>query len=229
MVRYDYRQRFANASVALQALQQLLGKDIPGANFQSHPMPPADTAFLPTVPPGSVAPTPQPVTPGVSGPTGSTQLSNSLKKSLEQLLSGVIGPISSVILKRAMEQSANGQALIDQLALQLPERERSRFREEAHKLLQKYGEPSTDSTRGQPIGTTAVPTQEPIPGLEPTFIKQCEQELAQYIGPIAPLMVQRTLSQHSQLSPTQLIDLLVQHVPNPNHREAFRRKLLAST
>jgi serine/threonine-protein kinase len=63
--------------------------------------------------------------------------------------------------------------------------------------------------------------------IAPEFVRQCELELTKVIGPIAPLIVQRILSQQKDLSPNQLMDTLVAHVPDPEAGESFRRKLQA--
>ncbi len=261
MVRYDYRQRYANAAEAFNALQQLFGNS--ESNLPLEQSKAAETQFLSsTRPVASFNPTvpyqgsPNPIAPNqklpnqtvpyqslkvspeamvgtaepTSGSSGTTQLSKDLKKSLEQLLASMIGPIAPVILKRSLEQCLSGQELLGKLVVHLPEQERSRFRDKAHELLQKFGDPFITSTQNQTLDATIPPTLTPAvtSDLDPAFIKWCEQELAKTIGPIAALMVKRTLTQHPEFSRLQLVEALVTHLPNEALAETFRRTLLAS-
>jgi hypothetical protein len=64
------------------------------------------------------------------------------------------------------------------------------------------------------------------PLFSPDFLKQCEQELAHYIGPMASLILQDTLAENSQLSPPELIKALANEIPQPEQAQAFTQNLL---
>lgn len=234
MVRYDYRQRYVDASAALQALQQMLregGKavpaallDVPTATYAAD----SNNQFstLPPTMPWGAAPSPPPANP----------LPVETQKSLEQLLISLIGPIGPVLVQRALEQVLDASELVEQLAAYVPEPQRARFREQANRIMQNRkldGPISGSSTQGthSPQDSTVVPSlpfQSPS-ALDPAFIKQCELELAKSIGPIAAVIVQRTLKEYPHLSEIQLIDLLAKHLAtNPPQMAAFRRGLLSS-
>jgi serine/threonine protein kinase len=82
-----------------------------------------------------------------------------------------------------------------------------------------------------PITTlNAVPTvpqiQTPtVNNLTPDFIIKCERELINYIGPIGKFLVKTTLAKHPNLSSSDLITLLAQHIPQPLQANEFRNRL----
>jgi len=62
--------------------------------------------------------------------------------------------------------------------------------------------------------------------LDRDFIKRCQQELAQYIGPIASVICKRTLSQNPHLKKHEFIQALTQYIPQPQQASEFQRQLL---
>lgn len=67
----------------------------------------------------------------------------------------------------------------------------------------------------------------PPPVLSPIFIARCQEELAYCIGPIASLVVEEAISRHSPATLQQLVDILIQDIPDPKAALDFRRKLLS--
>ena len=73
------------------------------------------------------------------------------------------------------------------------------------------------------VDPTAPQLQMPtINDLTPEFIAQCERELINYIGPIGKFLVKTTLAKHPNLSSSDLITLLAQHIPQPLQANEFR-------
>jgi hypothetical protein len=72
-----------------------------------------------------------------------------------------------------------------------------------------------------------TPPPETISQLDPQFIKRCQQELAEFIGPIAAIICQRTLAKNSQLSTVELVEALAKQIPNPKQAQEFQRRLLS--
>jgi serine/threonine protein kinase len=60
--------------------------------------------------------------------------------------------------------------------------------------------------------------------LTATFIAKCEQELINYIGPIAKMLVKKIFTKHPDLAPAELIELLAQHIPQPLSADDFRQR-----
>ena len=64
------------------------------------------------------------------------------------------------------------------------------------------------------------------PALDSNFIRHCQQELAEYIGPIAAIICQRTLAQNPGMSVNQFVEALAKKIPNSKHSQEFQRRLL---
>lgn len=153
---------------------------------------------------------------------------DAFKQALEQLLTKEIGPIASVMVAQALKQTRSIQALVDQLVIHLPEDKRQSFQAAVSRLLPQSSSAAKQQPDVEEEPCVASPSTPTATAIDPAFAKRCEHELAKVIGPIAGLMVRRTLSQEPALSRTQLVESLATHVPNATASEAFRRELLAS-
>lgn len=153
-------------------------------------------------------------------------LSNEVEKALETLVVEEIGPIAHVIFQRALKQAVSPQDLIRRLADQLPESSRDRFQTRAQDLLKVQRD--TPEPQPPPVVVREEQTQAAAGLLNAEFVKRCEVELTKAIGPIAPIIVQRTLAQQPELSRSQFIDLLATNLPSRSSANAFRQGLLAS-
>ncbi|HEY9668456.1 MAG TPA: protein kinase [Coleofasciculaceae cyanobacterium] len=94
----------------------------------------------------------------------------------------------------------------------------------------KATQPGASRTPPRPAETTQPLTSSPpssaAPSIDPSFIRRCQQELAEFIGPIAAIVCQRTLAQNPGLSPTQFVEALAKKIPNPKQAQEFQRRLL---
>jgi serine/threonine protein kinase len=75
------------------------------------------------------------------------------------------------------------------------------------------------------VPPTATHPQLPSSSLTPELLRQYEQELVKYVGPIGKFLVQNTLAKDPHLSAADLIMLLAQHIPQPVHANEFRNHL----
>jgi class 3 adenylate cyclase len=167
-------------------------------------------------------PQPAPCSPSSSG----LLLSVELKGQLEQLLFAAIGPIARLMLRQAVEKSTTLAELAANLILSLPELARNQFQQQVSQLIEALPEANPAS---RPAPEIILPPPMPIPSLpisdrlEPEFLHQCEQALSKHIGPIAPLLIQRTLSQQPQLTRSQLVEILIAHLPTPEAQAELRQ------
>jgi eukaryotic-like serine/threonine-protein kinase len=104
-------------------------------------------------------------------------------------------------------------------------------------LLRTSGNPPQDSA--PPPGSKPVPLPEetisrknvvqssPTGGstLSSSFMERCQQSLAEFIGPIAPILCARTLDQHPQVSEREFVDLLCAQLPHPEDADRFKKVL----
>jgi eukaryotic-like serine/threonine-protein kinase len=69
-----------------------------------------------------------------------------------------------------------------------------------------------------------VPSQSP---LSQEFLMQCEQELAECIGPIAEIVCQQTLDRNPSLPKLEFIKALAEQIPNLQDAQAFQQRSIA--
>lgn len=206
MVRYDYRQRYRNATEALSAFQPLI-KSLPKrsltSNYSNYQLSAVkSTHFSPLV-------------------RNSYKLAPQLYCPLQQLLVNEIGPMATLVIKRATDYAINEHDFVESILVHLPTNKTSQLRQQMYLILQPQ-------TQLQPVVTPMnAPTVLNLPTqvVKPDFIKLCEQELARAIGPIALLIVRQTLTCEPSISKTQLIENLAKHLPSSQLNTTFRQSI----
>jgi uncharacterized caspase-like protein len=144
-----------------------------------------------------------------------------LQAQLEQLLIRLVGPIAQTLLRKVLVKVTSPEELVEKLATHVLPHQRAEFEEQAKSILQGYTvAPQTRSAVANP----------PIPGkqaaLDQEFISRCEEELAYFVGPIASFLVKKTLKSQPHISPKQLVNKLVEKIPDPQQAEEFQKRIL---
>ncbi len=215
MVRYDYRLRYENATLALEAIKPLI-----------------DRTNLPSTPRSTTAQqrhtSKQTSTATQSNSSGNSftnfkTLSGDRLKQLEQLLTRAIGPIAPIVLRQAIERATTQQEFVELLLFHIPEPEISYFHQQIALLLKNLPKPSVNVA--ETVTKTTMPSNSANLELDASFIECCTVELTKILGPIAALVVQRSLARKSDMSRTQLINALAEHLPNAQSKQVFRQTL----
>ncbi len=133
-------------------------------------------------------------------------------KSLEKLLTEFIGPIAPILIRQVAALSSSYSELVENLALHLGKHQQHEFCTKA--LLWKEE-------------TATSPEVNPDLLSNDRFIRQCQQYLADLIGPIAPLIVQKALTTSPQISRTELVKILAAEIPDPQTALKFQQQLLS--
>lgn len=63
------------------------------------------------------------------------------------------------------------------------------------------------------------------PAIRPEFALRCQQELAEFIGPIASIVCQRALRQKPPLSERDFVEALAQQISSSEDAQSFRRRM----
>jgi serine/threonine protein kinase len=131
-------------------------------------------------------------------------------KQTEAELAGHIGPIASVVVRRAAKKAASIRSLIETVAAEIPdENKRAAF---VKKLL--------SATTSRPI--TPSPTSSAAPNFSAETLVRAEKALAYYIGAIAKVIVKRAAAKARDES--ELYSLIAEEIESPSDRQAFIRQ-----
>ena len=93
-----------------------------------------------------------------------------------------------------------------------------REREVFLKACQAHSAQSESGPRPSPLTPVPVETPQPVTW-DPHYLEKVKQSLAQHIGPVAGVLVDRTCKRVA--SRQQLYDVLVTHIPSEKDRAKF--------
>ncbi|AFY47913.1 protein kinase family protein [Nostoc sp. PCC 7524] len=210
MVLNNFKQRYQSATQVLEALEQNVCPEIKTQLFQTP-------SLLTSQPPISVS-----EQQATSNQTGSI-LPPAKSDRLEKMLLELVGPVATTLLRRAAS-APNYQELIDNLSLHLPENQRLGFQQQAMLLLQEES-PSQSETSLQPSPSITPPTINST--ISDSFIRECERELVNIIGPMGVFLVQKAIkSTNGQISRPEFVKTLAADIPEPQKALQFQQKFL---
>lgn len=150
-----------------------------------------------------------------AAPTAGTALDQALLSGIERKLASRLGPIARYLVQTALPTAASPEALCDVLAQRIDRPEdRRQFLTEALEVVRSGATPSP-TTGSKP---SQAPTGTP-PTIPPMEVERAQRALAETLGPIAKILVQRTLpkAQTSQ----ELWELLASYIDPAAGRAAF--------
>ncbi|MEE3719770.1 serine/threonine-protein kinase [Tumidithrix elongata RA019] len=216
--------RFSSVSALNQALQTATGIKVDARTMMRSLTSSAETIIMKPV----VADPPVPVT-SDSTPSQSVRASqftsylSYMQVKVEPILLNYIGPIAPILLKQASSQASSPSDLIKRLIQHIPANKQSEFKAAVKTAI---GTVDTNPGKGQKtappsVPPTAMPSNQQISQI---FIDRCEKELAEIIGPMARLILQKTLALKPS-SQAQLVEMLAEQIPNPTYAAKFRQRL----
>ncbi|MDZ7959856.1 MAG: sensor histidine kinase [Aulosira sp. DedQUE10] len=139
-----------------------------------------------------------------------------------ELIKTVAGEISDS--KKAMT-AFNYQQVIDKLSVHLAPHEQIAFEQESSFLTsESLSQSQVKSTlENVPINSPGTDDE----AISESFLHQCEQDLAEFIGPIAIFLVQKAVKSSLKVSRAELIKMLAAEIADPNKAEQFQQHLLS--
>jgi len=210
--------RFRTGKEMAEALRQVLGSF--GRNDEKGDDKEEKTRVSPiNAPAGSVAAPPSDSQRGPLRDTGSgspipeSQIDPDTLRVLEEKLVGYVGPIARVLVRTTAGRSRSVGDLCSQLALSVTDpAERERFRREVGSLIRSRSPAATDApSRGELSGS-----RDRLPEHE---LERVQEALAQYVGPIARVLVRRATADATSVEALWLG--LSNHIDSPAERTAF--------
>jgi serine/threonine-protein kinase len=152
-----------------------------------------------------------------SGPilrTPDSQLDPETLRMLEEKLIGYVGPIARILVRTTAGRSRSVADLCAQLALSVAEGEREKFRREVDSLVRSR----TPLAGGAPVRGERSGPRERLPEHE---LERVQEALAQFLGPIARVLVRRATTDATSVEALWLS--LSNHIDSPTERAAFLR------
>ncbi|KAF3888112.1 MULTISPECIES: serine/threonine-protein kinase [Nostocales] len=141
--------------------------------------------------------------------------------SCQEELTSFVGPFASVLLKNTLNQfpQLTPNELVERLAVAIPHPERSReFRNRAQILLSQTGSPQ-ETTLFQDV-VTSFPAAN-----DPEFLQYCRKELVSFVGPFATVLIEDTIANNPNITPEQLVEVLVAKIPHQQRAQEFRNRI----
>jgi serine/threonine protein kinase len=171
---------------------------------------------------GGVAATPPDSQRALQRDTGSgplrpeSQIDPDTLRALEEKLVGYVGPIARVLVRTTAGRSRSVSDLCSQLLLSVTDQaERERFRREVDALIRSRSPvASGPPSRGDRSG--------PRDRLPEHELERVQEALAQYVGPIARVLVRRATADATSVDALWLS--LSNHIESPAERSAFLRQ-----
>jgi serine/threonine-protein kinase len=159
--------------------------------------------------------TPSQKAPADARPGTEPRLDADTLQALEHKLTGYIGPIARILVRTTSGRSRSVADLCSQLALSIADgAEREQFRREVNLLIRSRW-PVADGA--SPPGAGAARSDR-LPEHE---LERVQEALAQYVGPIARVLVRRATADASSVEALWLS--LSNHIESPAERSAFLR------
>ncbi|WP_144051233.1 sensor histidine kinase [Calothrix sp. PCC 7507] len=132
---------------------------------------------------------------------------------LENILIEIVGPIAPTLLKKVAVHACDCQELVDNLKLHLTDKQGLELEKKTIFMLE-------ESTPKTEINSDDLP-------IDDRFIIQCEQKLADFIGPIAHYLVQKAVNSSLQIYRTELVTTLATEISDPHKASQFQEQLLS--
>jgi serine/threonine-protein kinase len=143
-------------------------------------------------------------------------------KDVENELAKRIGPLASVLVKKAAKKHATLDALIDAVSTEIDDdAERTAFAKKARGLTNTQP-PSSPSRR---LGQTEIATQVAAQRFEMAILERAEKRLAQHIGAVARVVVKRAAM--NARDEGELYLLIADEIEDPADRKAFIKKAIS--
>ncbi|RZM75985.1 protein kinase domain-containing protein [Leptolyngbya iicbica] len=97
----------------------------------------------------------------------------------------------------------------------------------AHTMSQGHHRTSgvTTAATPTPSGSSTI-NEEPVSGLSPDFIKQCQQALTRCVGPMAAMLLEDALADYAHLQRPEFVAQLAAEIPDPRKAQEFQQQLL---
>jgi hypothetical protein len=146
-------------------------------------------------------------------------LDPSVISQLTVALTGEIGPVAKLLVRRAVERATDVRALCEKLAENMPESSRPAFLAGLAGLIEAPGSQTKRSAKPAPAGPPGPRAPEIPREIGPELLARAEQMLTHHIGPVARILVRHAAKQAT--NPRELFECLAAHIDDAERRKVF--------
>ena len=141
---------------------------------------------------------------------------------LEERLASHVGPVATILLRRATARSSDFNALRERLAAHFPT---DAARRDFNSLLMRLETPGEGSRVMSSMKRTSMPKSESVnyASIKPDVLQDATLKLAAYVGPIARVIVARAAANVPDID--TFYDRLIAAVQDQKDSDALRRDL----
>lgn len=136
---------------------------------------------------------------------------------LEEILTEIIGAITPILLQQVAGQVLSPRELVESLLLYIPLHQQVEFEKKVMLILQEATVQSQAKSANPPSAKNQA--------INESFVRECERELADLIGPLATFLVQKTLKSSPQISNVELVKALAAEISDPQKASEFQQRL----
>ena len=137
--------------------------------------------------------------------------------SLLEIVAEIIGPIAPTLIQEVSRYAPGIKELIENLMLYLSEQQRIEFKKKAISLHEKLAAQNQNRSLNSPTLKNQA--------IDASFLNQCEECLADLIGPIAHSLIEEVLTSHPQISPVEFVNVLAGEIPDTKIAKEFSTRL----
>jgi len=138
---------------------------------------------------------------------------------LTTALTGEIGPVAKLVVRRAAERATDVRALCETLAENVPEAHRAAFLAGLAGLVEAPPRAAKGQGQPDPAGSPGPRGTEASHEIGPELLARAEQMLTRQIGPLARILVRHAAKQVT--SPRELFECLATHIDDAEGRKLF--------
>lgn len=205
-------KRFQTARDFIARLQQIDDMDLTAAK----------TVCFPSAAVSPVSGRPHQVS--STAPTSPSQISDHALTAMEQSLTGFIGPLARVLVRKNSQRARSLDELTQSLAKHIPnEREREQFL----RLLDRQGVTQSGLSQSAPASAGESASIVSRPGAQnavsPEQLVVIAEQLAFFIGPLAGRLTKTAAKKYTD--PEQLLAYLSGQIPDTTERQTFLSKV----
>lgn len=141
----------------------------------------------------------------------------------KQQLTTFVGPLASMVMEQALAENPDimPKDFVEVLAQKIPDAQRAENFRNNITLLKEYKTEQPSKVAQSVSSLTTTPAIS-----HPDFLDYCRKEFSSFVGPFASVVIRDTLEENPDLTPKQLVETLMNGIPNRKRAKEFEQRIL---